>query len=243
MNKLTIEKCKRYAINKEGFCLSETYIDAKSLLIWKCKHNHTWKANADNCLNKNKWCAICAGVKKYTIEKAKEEAVKRNGKCLSDVYVNIKSHLEWKCEFNHTWKTSLNTIMHCNTWCPYCLVSKENMLYELLKIIFNNSEIYRNYNKFKWLKTSNNGTQRIDFFIKNNNFSLAIEYDGIQHFKSIKYFGGIKKLQYTQKMDNIKNEKINSYNSDVNFFIRIPYWEKMEINNIKNIIQNKGVLI
>lgn len=52
----------------------------------------------------------------------------------------------------------------------------------------------------KWL----NG-QRFDIFIKELN--IAIEYNGIQHFEPIDFFGGNEGLARTQFLDNQKREK------------------------------------
>jgi hypothetical protein len=38
------------------------------------------------------------------------------------------------------------------------------------------------------------------------NKNLCIEYDGKQHFKPIKYWGGQKSFDLTKKRDKIKNE-------------------------------------
>ena len=47
-----------------------------------------------------------------------------------------------------------------------------------------------------------------------------IEYDGLQHFKPIDYFGGQEKFEYLQKCDEIKNNYAKEHNIP---FIRIPY--------------------
>ena len=63
-----------------------------------------------------------------------------------------------------------------------------------------------------------------DFFLPN--YNLCIEYDGEQHFKPIKYFGGIKKFNLLKKRDKIKNKYCNI--KDINL-LRISY--KENINN------------
>lgn len=52
----------------------------------------------------------------------------------------------------------------------------------------------------KWLDG-----QRFDIFIKELN--VAIEYNGIQHFQSIDFFGGKEGLERTQFLDKVKREK------------------------------------
>ena len=59
--------------------------------------------------------------------------------------------------------------------------------------------------------------------------NLAIEYDGEQHFKPIKYFGGKDKLKKQIKNDVRKNYYCASHNIKL---IRIPYWKFDKINTI-----------
>lgn len=65
---------------------------------------------------------------------------------------------------------------------------------------------------------------RFDFaIIDNNKVIRLIEFDGEQHFKNIKFWGG---LELQQKRDKIKNEYALSHNIPL---VRIPYWEKDNI--------------
>lgn len=64
---------------------------------------------------------------------------------------------------------------------------------------------------------------RFDFYINN---SYLIEYDGIQHFKPVEYFGGEKQFQLQKHYDKIKNEYCKTHNIPL---IRIPYWHYNDI--------------
>lgn len=67
----------------------------------------------------------------------------------------------------------------------------------------------------------NNQNMRYDFGIFNNNQLIyLIEYDGEQHFKSNKHFGGEEYLKYIQEHDAIKNQWCKNNNIPL---IRIPY--------------------
>jgi len=59
-----------------------------------------------------------------------------------------------------------------------------------------------------------------DFYLPD--YNICIEYDGIQHFEPIEFFGGKETLEYNKKIDSIKNEycKINNI-----LLIRIKYDE------------------
>jgi len=236
----TINDAKGLAKQKGGMCLSRLYKNANSKLVWKCKNNHTWKTNY-NSVQQGGWCPYCAG-KNKTIKDARGLALKRNGQCLSKKYINCKIKMLWKCENNHIWKASYSKIRQ-NTWCPKCCVSEpQRILLEIFKKFYIGYEIFCNYKQFLWLKTKKR-SQELDIFIKNknSNFSLAVEYDGEQHFKPIKYFGGLQKLKYTRKMDILKNQKIKSHPEDVKHFIRIPYWEELSEINIKRLLKENNI--
>jgi hypothetical protein len=71
---------------------------------------------------------------------------------------------------------------------------------------------------------------RFDFYLPNHN--CCIEYNGIQHYNPINFFGGIKTLKHTQKRDKIKEEYclknnihllIIKYNEDVDEKLNILF--------------------
>lgn len=63
--------------------------------------------------------------------------------------------------------------------------------------------------KIHWLSG-----QTLDIYIPSK--KIGIEYQGIQHFKPVKYFGGIKKYEYTRQKDKEKFEKCKA--NDVKLF-------------------------
>ena len=55
-----------------------------------------------------------------TLENAKALAKAKGGSCLSPVYTNCRSGLEWQCGFGHSlWRASYSNVMS-GTWCPTC---------------------------------------------------------------------------------------------------------------------------
>ncbi|RHZ45683.1 hypothetical protein Glove_661g7 [Diversispora epigaea] len=73
-------------------------------------------------------------MKKLSLNTACKIAIKRGGLCLSNKYINGKSHLQWKCIKNHKWNATLNNIKYQNIWCPYC-AGKIRQTLEIAKII------------------------------------------------------------------------------------------------------------
>jgi hypothetical protein len=90
------------AKKRGGKCLSKEYEDSYTKLKWECKHGHTWESRPGDVKNKNAWCPHCAGTARLTIEMMHELARQRNGKCLSNNYINNHGqHLEWECDKGH----------------------------------------------------------------------------------------------------------------------------------------------
>lgn len=77
--------------------------------------------------------------------------------------------------------------------------------------------------------------QRFDFFLPDLN--IAIEYDGVQHFKSVDYFGGEEGFKKTKERDRRKDEYCQSNNIKL---IRIPYtdFDKLNEDYISNLLKN-----
>ena len=95
--------------------------------------------------------------------------------------------------------------------------------------------LLKNNVKFEKEKTfkncKNENCLPFDFYLPEHN--LLIEYDGIQHFKPIDFFGGKKTFDLLKINDNIKNKF--AINNNINL-LRISY---KEFNNINNILNKK----
>src|SRR3989344_5897152 len=56
---------------------------------------------------------------KLTIEKMRKLAIYYGGKCLSKVYINSQTKLEWQCVNGHQWESLPHNIKKGH-WCPTC---------------------------------------------------------------------------------------------------------------------------
>lgn len=111
---------KKIVKKRNGQCLSKKYYNAKTKFIFKCAQNHKWKATPNN-IQQGKWCPICGHIKSnlsrmLSIKEMQRIAKSRNGKCLSDVYINSKTKLEWQCSNGHTWLAIPSSVKR-GTWC------------------------------------------------------------------------------------------------------------------------------
>ncbi len=136
--------------------------------------------------------------------------------------VNIK-HSKCKNTF-----TTFPTYILGGTGCPYCSnrSSGEKRITNILKS--NGIKFKKEYSDSR-LKYKHK--LRFDFALfKSDRLICLLEYDGIQHFKPIEYFGGEKALEGTKFRDKLKNSFCKQNNIPL---IRIPYWEKDVENYIK----------
>lgn len=121
--KLTIEEMRQLAERRGGKCLSDLYINNKTKLIWECQEGHKWAAQPDH-IKGGKWCPLCAREKRAEagrlgIEKMRQIAESRGGKCLSETYRNYATKLLWECAKGHQWEAAPANLRH-GQWCPYC---------------------------------------------------------------------------------------------------------------------------
>lgn len=112
-----------------------------------------------------------------------------------------------------------------------CLVSLgENSIEKVLK---NNNISYAKQFCFSDLKGVNGGVLKFDFAVfEDATLKYLIEYNGIQHYESIEFFGGEKQLLLQKQQDTLKKEYCKKNNIPM---ISIPYtdFEKIDFEYIK----------
>ena len=188
------------------------YINSTTNVCIICpEHGEFWQTPSNHLMQHG--CPKCAFIKnkdvnrsnvKNFIEKAKD--VHGNRYDYSKVeYVNSKTKVCIIChKHGEFWQTPHLHLNGCG--CPNCQQSRlENKTIKILDELSINY-INRCDNKyFKWL-----GRQHLDFYLPD--YNVAIECQGIQHYKPIKYFGGEKKYKMVKKLDEIKKKKVLNNN-------------------------------
>ena len=208
---------------------------SKKIKVMCNKCNWIWNPEAKSLLAKH-GCPKCGHLKNRmsTVKKHDNYIAEVNIKHNNIIavignYVSGKDKILLKCNrCQYEWSSVARNILK-GRGCPKCKLNKGetliNNILEELKLKFKAQYIIKN------LKTLNNGVPIFDFaiFDENNVLKTIIEYDGIQHFKPIKNWGGEKRLIEQQKVDKFKNE----YCIDNKIkLLRIKY------NELKNINQN-----
>ncbi len=152
-----IEDMRKMAEERGGKCLSESYKNASTKLLWECSNFHRWNATPGSIRNSRRWCPYCAGLAKLSIEEMKKIAVERGGKCLSDIYLNKSTKLLWECGRGHQWEATPGSVKNGRKWCRICATDKRKLTIEEMKEIAKKrggkclSDYYVNsYSKLIW---------------------------------------------------------------------------------------------
>ena len=120
---LTIEDMHRIAAERGGKCLSTVYDNTKTKIEWECAKGHQWHATP-SMIRQGQWCRQCSIKKRADstrlgIAEMHRIAAERGGKCLSTVYVNANTKLEWECAEGHQWHATPSHIKS-GQWCRQC---------------------------------------------------------------------------------------------------------------------------
>ena len=242
----TLEEIHKLVESKGGILLSTEYINSKSKLHIRCKKdNFEWFPRWGSLL-RGRWCPKCAGKSKPTLEEISKFVESKDGTLLSTEYINSNSKLVVKCNKDQCeWRVSWSSLNNMGSWCPVCFTYKtQRKLFNIILEIFPNQKIYSNYTDFDWLKGKRKRKQEIDIY--NSTIKLAIEYDGQQHFRPVR-FGGIsekiakKKFKRQKQLDRIKNKKIKQHPEDVKFFIRFSYKDPITKEYVLGRLKKEGV--
>lgn len=113
-----IEAMRTLAGRRGWKCLSGTYKDANSDLLWECRSGHRWKARPANIMKNGTGCPNCAG-QVLTLGDMQTLALGHGGLCLSKEYVNSKTKLLWRCGKGHRFEMIPNAVQQ-GGWCSIC---------------------------------------------------------------------------------------------------------------------------
>ena len=193
--------------------------------FWQTPLNHINNHDCPLCGTKRAQMKNSSDTEKY-LEKIK---IKRydHGKTYdySRVqYINIRAKIEIICpEHGSFFQLPGDHLRGCG--CPICneslLEAKTQAVLEDLQIKFEPQK------RFDWL-----GRQSLDFYLPD--FKIAIECQGIQHYKNVEYFGNA--LEKTQKLDYIKRQACYRHNIKVAY---IRYDEKDVLKKITKILDKQ----
>ena len=118
--KRALEEIKKIARNRGGKCLSETYINSTTKLIFQCHKGHIWQTMPCSVKSSQSWCPTCRYEKKIrTLADLQKIAARHGGKCLATEYVSMNEKIEWQCAQGHIWEAAACRVQ-LGTWCRQC---------------------------------------------------------------------------------------------------------------------------
>lgn len=204
VNNLFIEK--KFILHLDDNIDKNCVVSICTLLHYTCPFNHSDSKTLNNWLRSKYKCKECNINEKktrnnFSIKFVKEEFDKKDFKLLDESqYITNLSELDIECYKYHKTKLSFSDFYYKGYGCKKCTQSKldanTNMILKTIpNITVERQKKYDNCIDVKCLP--------FDFCINNK---FLIECDGIQHFKPVKYFGGIVRHEIQNKHDKIKNE-------------------------------------
>lgn len=140
--------------------------------------------------------------------------------------INFKERTHWlcKCDCGNIKSINASSLKRGLTKSCGCINSKGEVLIEnILK------ELQLRYIKQYTIKDKPVDKLRFDFAIIDNQSKILciIEYQGIQHYNCVDYFGGQEGFEKQQYRDNLKRQYCKENNIKL---IEIPYWDYDNLN-------------
>lgn len=222
-----------YDLVGNEYTFLEAYISNKTKL--KIKHNvcgEIYGVTPRDFLRGYR-CPYCAGLIKKTDTQFKQEVYNLVGKeyTFLDNYINNRTKIRVKHnKCGNVYEVKPNDFLSGKR-CPYCREPKGETI--ITKIL---DTLNINYDPQKTFDDLVDTTYlSYDFYIPDQ--AILIEYQGMQHYEPIDYFGGDSAFEKQQKHDKMKADyaKDHGYN-----LIAVPYTEDT-FSNIKKYLIKHGL--
>lgn len=232
------DQIKKIFSEKNYTLVSDEYINNHTKIKYICnKHADKGEQGIDWIhLKDGRGCYYCG--RESMMEKIMhsydevKKMIESNGKnkLLSLNYTGYSDYnLKITCEeCGNVYTTSLGIFMQGHTRCKACTCSKG----ERAIIDYLTSNHIKYNHEYEIISHEWENPLRLDFYLEEYNF--AIEYDGEQHFKPINFDGKSEEEVLDDFYSGLKRDKIkNNYCVSHNILLmRIPYWERENINTI-----------
>ncbi|MGL4848542.1 MAG: hypothetical protein ACRC28_06385, partial [Clostridium sp.] len=168
--------------------LSDSYENTHEKLEMKCDKGHVFKMSFKQVKDQNARCPICQRKKasermRLSYGYVKEYLLNFGYTLLSDEYLNARSHIDVMCPNGHKYRVGFNTFKR-GSRCPICYMSsgetEVKRVLEKLNVNFTPQYTFSDCRSKRELP--------FDFYLPEHN--TCIEFDGGQHYRIIKHFGG-----------------------------------------------------
>lgn len=217
------------------------YINHITKIRHKCLiHNYEWETTPSDILS-GRGCPMCRG------EKIRDKLVKSHDEYVNELsivnkniivlekYINARTKIKHKCLIcGLEWDACPDSLLH-DGGCPNC--KNKSIGEKKISIWLDNNNIQ--YEKQKvFIDCRDKHPLPFDFYLQN--YNILIEYNGIQHYEPVEYFGGKEKFESQVKRDNIKKEYCKKNNISL---FEIPYYSDLdeELKRLYNFIKIKDI--
>ena len=228
------ELSKQFHTIKNSFTIFDVSEFSNKFAWWICEKSHEWNAIISSRVTNG--CPYCAGKlpsDDYNLlvchpKLCEEWNYDKNDKLPSDYCPKSNQSVFWKCnKCKYEWQALISNRTSNNLNCPLCTISKGE---DIVAKLFKENDM-NNIPQYKFPDCRNKRSLPFDFYLPD--YNTCIEVQGIQHYESVKYFGGEKAFINQQIRDQIKHDYCNKNNIKL---IEIPYWD---FNNIESILQKE----
>lgn len=114
-----LQAMQAQAVKRGGVCLATEYVGNDAYYRFRCEHDHEWEATGAKIF-RGSWCPRCQNQGNvYGIADMRRFAKTHGGRCLSRVYTNSVTKLEWECAHGHRWQAVPGSIV-AGRWCRVC---------------------------------------------------------------------------------------------------------------------------
>lgn len=203
-----------------------TYKGCHTPIEVKCKKCGRISKITPGSLLKHGGCSRCSGIERKTKERFIEEMKIINPyiEIVGD-YINNYTPIEYYCKICETTSFAKPHTLLKTGGCNHLKWSRGEE--KIAKWLSNNNIEY--IKEYSYQDCKDIMPLPFDFYIPKNN--ILIEYDGEQHYKSVKMWGGDNAFEKRKLHDSIKTK----YCLDNKIkLLRIPYWDFDNIDEILN---------
>lgn len=236
MKKTHEEYVKELYVKNPNIEVVELYVNDYTKILHRCKIDaYEWYTTPRSILDSNGGgCPKCSGSKQKTHEEYVFEVAKINPNIeVIGEYVNWETKILHRCKIDGCeWYARPNNILNGNG-CPKCNASKGERTIAIWldrnNISYEPQKIFKDCKDKRYLP--------FDFYLPN--YNICVEYNGIQHYEPIGYFGGEEGFKGVIKRDKIKKDYCNANNI---LLVAIPYYLDInnELENLYSLIKMKN---
>jgi hypothetical protein len=194
----------KFGIDKFDFSKLE-YKGAHISVILICKHCGNQETKDPVSFYKGFGCLKCQNRRPNPKQITEEQFIERAKKIHNDIYdyskinyINLYQEIEIICSKHGSFFQKPSIHLYAKSNCPECNIYKGE---EQVGIWLNRNNIEYIYQYQVKIKDS---YHYYDFYLPKHN--ILIEYNGLQHYKPVAFFGGEKGFEYLKQRDEIKKQ-------------------------------------